>query len=173
MLQMALAVQHILRVKGLSALPGKHIAMRIGLHTGPVIGGIIGIRCPRYQLFGPNVDLVMAIEPAASTAGVVVSAAFHGLFFSRYQRNVPEKKRKLPPIDPRDIDRTMPRNHPISPASCLNGSEYTTGGSLDGTIRTYLEEESDGALGVVRVEREASSPLRKEASSSPLQRRAR
>ena len=136
--------------------------MRIGLHTGPVIGGIIGIRCPRYQLFGPNVDLVMAIEPAASTAGVVVSAAFHELFFQRYhQRKALE--RQLPPVDiGGDLDRTMPRNRtlPTSPTSCLSGSEHTAGSNLDGTIRTFLEEEAHGVLGVVRVERESRSPIR-------------
>ena len=44
LLQMALAVQDSLRERGLPALPGRDIRMRIALHCGPAIAGIVGIQ---------------------------------------------------------------------------------------------------------------------------------
>ena len=44
LLQMALAVQDSLRERGLPALPGRDIRMRIALHCGPAIAGIVGIK---------------------------------------------------------------------------------------------------------------------------------
>ena len=44
---MALAVQDSLRERGLPALPGRDIRMRIALHCGPAIAGIVGIKSPR------------------------------------------------------------------------------------------------------------------------------
>jgi hypothetical protein len=175
MLQMALAVQCKLRTSGLSALPNKTIAMRIGLHTGPVIGGIIGIKCPRYQLFGPNVDLVMAIEPAADPTGVVVSAAFYTLFCKRYTHNSkPHWRARIESAANRAalIDSTEHYlRQPASPAGCSDVTVCTTGSNLDGTIRHYLEEEAHGTLGVFKVQREILSPLRRELLSSPPGRR--
>ena len=169
MLQMALAVQRKLRTSGLSALPNKTIAMRIGLHTGPVIGGIVGIKCPRYQLFGPNVDVVMAIEPAADPAGVVISAAFYKLFCNRYSHTYkPHRRAHMVPAAScaADIDSTEYYvRHATSPIrSC---SDATSGTNMDGTIRQYLEEETHGALGVFKIRREASSPQCRQLPSPP------
>ena len=87
LMQMALAVQHKLRTQGLLVLGSTKVEMRISLHCGPVIAGIVGVKNPRYHLFGPNVDAVMALEAAGDPQGVVVSNAFHELFFSEHLKD--------------------------------------------------------------------------------------
>ena len=61
---------------------GVRIRMRVALHVGRCVGGIIGRQNPRYHLFGPQVDIVMKLEPCGTTAGVVVSRAFAALLSS-------------------------------------------------------------------------------------------
>jgi len=84
LLQMALAIQRKLRVSGLEALGTSEVRMRVALHCGHAVAGIVGVKTPRYHLFGPHVDAVMALEAAGDASGVVVSSAFHELFFSEY-----------------------------------------------------------------------------------------
>lgn len=38
------------------------IQMRIGIHSGPVMAGIVGVRVPRYSLFGNTTTLANLLE---------------------------------------------------------------------------------------------------------------
>ena len=40
----------------------KKLDMRIGIHTGSIVGGIIGTKIVRYDIFGPDVLIANKME---------------------------------------------------------------------------------------------------------------
>ena len=46
----------------LTAPDGSPVVMRIGLHCGPVVGGVVGGNMIRYHLFGSTMDAVSQVR---------------------------------------------------------------------------------------------------------------
>ena len=78
LLGMALHLQETFAAGLLVRANGTHmpVRLRIAVHYGPVVEGVVGWKMPRYQLFGRSVDKTMALEQSGSTRGVVMSRAF-------------------------------------------------------------------------------------------------
>ena len=57
----------------------KKLDMRIGIHTGRIVGGIIGTKVVRYDIFGPDVLIANKMESNGQAGAVVISEATYDL----------------------------------------------------------------------------------------------
>jgi len=58
---------------------------RIGLHSGPVIGSIVGVQKYVYDVFGPGVNLASRMEELAEPMQILVSADTHELIEDAFE----------------------------------------------------------------------------------------
>ncbi|XP_062598813.1 atrial natriuretic peptide receptor 2-like, partial [Saccostrea cucullata] len=71
---MSLAILGQLKQFKLKAIPEQKVMVRIGLHTGPVCAGVVGLIMPRYCLFGDTVNTASRMESNGEGGKIHITA---------------------------------------------------------------------------------------------------
>lgn len=75
-LRMANFAKDILHATKQFTFNGKHIEIRIGIHSGPVIAGVIGLQKFAYDLWGDSVNIASRLESTGKPNSIHISCDF-------------------------------------------------------------------------------------------------
>jgi len=81
----------IMGMEGVREITGLPIKVRIGIHSGPVVGGVIGATRMAYDYWGETMNMASRIEGQAEHDGVAVSESTYLRARNKAVFGTPEK----------------------------------------------------------------------------------